>query len=230
MKRAGCKEVGCKPHTLNCRCRHPTLPFLLNASALLLPCFWYSNISSWRYLSLWTLCNSMQLPTNLPLPALTDRPHSRAAERRCLAHQEWAKAVARLWQANRMRKSKLFLCRHSSCFALGTVQTDIVCNNTCASSGSPTDSVVEMDPTGSYSVRDYTQALLGALMKTYPTGAGDAPSVQWRGEECAMVATFKKTPNSEISLRISLSSFETLFLASNTESPTPERTHVLVFA
>lgn len=67
-----------------------------------------------------------------------------------------------------MRKSKLLLRRHSSCFALGTVQTDTVCNNTCASSGSPTDSAVEMDPTGSYSVLGSTQALLSALMKTYP--------------------------------------------------------------
>lgn len=67
-----------------------------------------------------------------------------------------------------MRKSKLLPRPHSSCFALGTVQTGTVCNNTCASSGSPTDSAVEMDPTGSCSVLDATQALLGALMKTYP--------------------------------------------------------------
>lgn len=102
----------------------------------MLSCFWFSNISSWPYLSLWTLCNSMQLPTNLPLLALTDRPHSRAAERRCLAHRERVEAVVGLWQANRMRKSKLLLRRHASCFALGTAQTDIVCNNTHASSGS----------------------------------------------------------------------------------------------
>lgn len=226
MKPEGCKEVGRKPHTLSTAYVDTPLffPFLLNASALLLSCFWCSNVSSWPYLSLWTLRNSTQLPTDFPLLALTDRPHSCAAERRCLAHQEWVEAVVRLWQANRMRKSKLLLRRHSYCFALGTAQTDTVCNNTRASSGSPTDTTVEMDPTGSYSVLDFTQALRCIdedLSSTLP-GAGDAFSVQWRGEERALVATFPKPQNSEIILKISLSSFEKVFLASYTESPTSE--------
>lgn len=48
------------------------------------------------------------------------------------------------------------------------------------------------------------------LSSTLP-GAGDASSVQWREEERALVATFQKPPNSEMILKISLSSFETIF-------------------
>jgi len=124
-----------------------------------------------------------------------------------------------------MRKPKLLRRRHSSCFALGTVQTDTVCNNTGASSGSPTDATVEMDPTGSCSALGSTQAPLGAL--TLP-GAGDASSVQWRQEEPALVAAFQKPQYAEMILKISLSRFATVILASNTESATSE--HVSLFS
>lgn len=113
MKPAGCKEVGCKPHTLS----------IADVSTLLSPPFYLMHLpflfltsgaerssSPWPYLSLWTPHNSMQLPTNPSLPALTDCLHSRAAERRCLAHQERVEAVVRLWRANRMSKSKLLVC------------------------------------------------------------------------------------------------------------------------
>lgn len=108
------------------------------------------NSSLWPYLSPGMPRNSVQLPTNLPLPALTDCLHSRAAERRCLAHQERAEAVVRLWQADRMSKSKLLVRHCSSCFALATLQTSTVCTNMLASSGSPTGTVIQLDPTGSH--------------------------------------------------------------------------------
>lgn len=121
-----------------------------------------------------------------------------------------------------MRTSKLLLHRQPFCFALGTVQTDTVCNNTCASSGSPAEGAVEMDPTaGSCSVLDSTQVLLGAVMKTYP--------VQYLSRRCTFSAVkggrtgirgnFQTSPKSEMILKISLSSFEIVYLASNTGSP-----------
>lgn len=165
------------------------------------------NSSLWPYLSPWTPRNSMQLPANLPLPALTDCLHSHAAERRCLAHQERAEAVVRLWQADRMSKSKLLVRHCSSCFTLATVQTSTVYTNTFASSCSPTGTVIQVDPTGSHSE---PQCMMEDLSSTLP-GAGDASWVLWRGEERASVVIFqKRTRNSGMILRISFPSFETI--------------------
>lgn len=126
-----------------------------------------------------------------------------------------------------MRKSKLFLPWHSSPFAPGTVQTETVYSNTCASTGSATDSAVVMDPTGSCSVLDSVQGLLAALMDTY--------SVHYLEQKMHLQSSgggknvnLLQPQNSEMVLRISPSSFETVSLASNTESPTSEC--VLVFA
>lgn len=158
------------------------LTFLFRASGTV------CNSSLWPYLSLWTPRNSVQLPTNLPLPALTDCLHSRAAERRCLAHQERAEAVLRLWQADRMSKSKLLVRHCSSCFALATLQTSTVFTNTLAFSGSPTGTVIQLDPTGSHWE---SQCMMEDLSGMLP-GAGDESWVQWRGEEHAPVAIFQK--------------------------------------
>lgn len=171
MKPAGCKEVGCKPHTLSAAdVSTPLSPpfYLMSLPVLFLASDTERNSSPWPYLSLWTPHNSMQLPTNPSLPALTDCLHGRAAERRSLAHQERAEAVVRLRQANRMSKSKLLVCHSSSCFAQATVQTGTVYDNRRASSDSPAGTAVRMDATGSHSAADSTWSLLSALMKTSP--------------------------------------------------------------
>lgn len=129
-----------------------------------------------------------------------------------------------------MRKSRLFLPWHSSPFAPGTVLAGTVYSNTCASTGSATDSAGVMDPTGSCSVLDSAQALLPALMNTYSVHYLEQKmhlQSSGRGKEFEFVAAFQKPQNSEMVFRISLSSFETVSVASNTESPASE--HVLVF-
>lgn len=166
------------------------------------------NSSLWPYLSPGMPRNSVQLPTNLLLPALTDCLHSRAAERRCLAHQERAEAVVRLWQADRMSKSKLLVRHCSYCFALTALQTSTVCTNMLASSGSPTGTVIQLDPTGSHWE---SQCVMEDLSGTLP-GARDESWVHWRGEEHAPVAILqKRTQNSGMIFRISFPSFETCF-------------------
>lgn len=106
-------------------------------------------------LSLWAPCNRGQVPTTL-LPSVLQSSTNGAPG--------MGRSSREPWQVNRMTKSKLFLLQHSSPFAPGTVQTGTGHSNTCASSGSATDSAVVLDPTGCCSVLDSAQALLATLM------------------------------------------------------------------
>lgn len=130
MEPAGCKEVGRTPHTpstadVNTPLSHSylvRLPFCFLASGTVifplgLTCHFEHYITACNY-PLTTRCQHWQV-----LPA---QPCCKAA----LSGTPGTSWV-RLCQGNTMSKSKLLLCRHSSCFALGTVQTDTVRNNTC---------------------------------------------------------------------------------------------------